>query len=90
MEKYLPLVLLVCCLLTAAACSTAARQGTGRGAPIPGAPEYLRRVTAANGRILYVTGRHAGMADGTLESFRAARFPLPDHVRTIVDRLRPA
>jgi len=46
--------------------------------PIPGAPEYLRRVTAANGRILYVTGRHAGMADGTLESFRAARFPLPD------------
>jgi hypothetical protein len=46
--------------------------------PIPGAPEYLRRVSRAGGRILYVTGRHAGMADGTLESFRAAGLPLPD------------
>ena len=39
MEKVLPLVLMICCLLTAAACSTAAGQGTRRGAPIPGAPE---------------------------------------------------
>ncbi|HWE24683.1 MAG TPA: HAD hydrolase-like protein [Myxococcales bacterium] len=49
--------------------------------PIPGASEYLRRVSAGGGRILYVTGRHAAMADGTLESFRNAAFPLPDRDR---------
>src|SRR5205085_6166163 len=48
---------------------------------IPGASEYLRRVAARHGRVLYVTGRHAGMADGTLQSFRAAGFPLPDRDR---------
>ena len=48
---------------------------------IPGATEYLRRVAARHGRVLYVTGRHAAMADGTLQSFRAAGFPLPDRDR---------
>ena len=46
--------------------------------PIAGAPEYLRRVLERGGEILYVTGRHIGMRDGTLEAFRRARFPLPD------------
>ena len=46
--------------------------------PIAGAREYLQRVKDRRGRILYVTGRHTGMADGTLEAFRAAGFPLPD------------
>jgi hypothetical protein len=46
--------------------------------PVPGAPEFLRRILQRGGRILYVTGRHAGMESGTLHSFRAAEFPLPD------------
>jgi hypothetical protein len=47
-------------------------------APIAGASEYLRLVEGRGGRIVYVTGRHAGMEEGTLEAFRAAGFPLPD------------
>jgi hypothetical protein len=47
-------------------------------APIPGAPDYLRRVAARNGRVLYVTGRHAEMEEGTLAAFRAGGFPVPD------------
>jgi hypothetical protein len=46
--------------------------------PVAGAAEYLRRVAAREGRILYVTGRHAEMEEGTLASFRAGGFPLPD------------
>ncbi len=49
--------------------------------PIAGAAEYLRRVLGAGGEVLYVTGRHAGMGPGTLESFRRAGFPLPDGSR---------
>jgi hypothetical protein len=48
---------------------------------IAGAREYLQRVLGAGGHILYVTGRHAGMEAGTLESFRRAGFPLPDAER---------
>lgn len=44
---------------------------------VPGARDYLARVLAAGGRVLYVTGRHAGMGPGTVESFRRAGFPLP-------------
>jgi hypothetical protein len=46
--------------------------------PIAGAPEYLRKVVAREGRVLYVTGRHARMEEGTLASFRAGGFPLPE------------
>jgi hypothetical protein len=49
--------------------------------PIAGAAEYLRRVLGAGGEVLYITGRHAGMEAGTLESFRRAGFPLPDGSR---------
>jgi hypothetical protein len=49
--------------------------------PVPGAREYLRAVLAAGGEILYITGRHEQMGPGTLESFRAAGFPLPDGSR---------
>jgi len=49
--------------------------------PIPGARDYLHRVLGTGGQIVYVTGRHAGMAEGTLESFRRADFPLPDGKR---------
>jgi hypothetical protein len=49
--------------------------------PIPGAPEYLQRVPGKGGEVLYVTGRHAGMQDGTLHAFRKAGFPLPDGAR---------
>ncbi|MFL5313282.1 MAG: hypothetical protein ACJ79H_22840, partial [Myxococcales bacterium] len=49
--------------------------------PIAGARDYLERVLGAGGQVLYVTGRHAGMEDGTLHSFRRAGFPLPDRAR---------
>lgn len=45
--------------------------------PVAGAREFLERVLARGGEVLYVTGRHEGMASGTLESFRRAGFPLP-------------
>ncbi len=47
-------------------------------APIPGAREFLHRALEAGGQVLYVTGRHEGMAAGTLESFGRAGFPMPD------------
>jgi hypothetical protein len=46
--------------------------------PVPGARDYLRLVQEAGGHILYITGRHQEMGEGTLESFRRAGFPLPD------------
>lgn len=49
--------------------------------PVPGASDFLRRVLGKGGEILYVSGRHQEMAEGTLESFRRAGFPLPDGER---------
>jgi hypothetical protein len=49
--------------------------------PVAGAREYLHAVLSAGGEILYITGRHEEMGPGTLESFRAAGFPLPDGKR---------
>jgi hypothetical protein len=49
--------------------------------PVPGARDYLHAVLAAGGEILYITGRHEQMGPGTLASFRAAGFPLPDESR---------
>jgi hypothetical protein len=49
--------------------------------PIAGAAAYLHRVLDAGGELLYVTGRHAGMRPGTLDSFHRAGFPLPDGLR---------
>jgi hypothetical protein len=46
--------------------------------PVPGARDFLQRALERRGRVLYVTGRHAGMEAGTLDSFRRAGFPLPD------------
>ena len=46
--------------------------------PVPGARDYLRSVLGARGEILYITGRHGEMREGTLESFRRAGFPMPD------------
>ena len=46
--------------------------------PIPGAPQYVRRVLDQGGHVLYLTGRHTEMGPGTLESFRRGGFPLPD------------
>jgi putative acid phosphatase of HAD superfamily subfamily IIIB len=46
--------------------------------PVPGAREFLEQVRRAGGEILYITGRHEEMGEGTLESFRRAGFPLPD------------
>jgi hypothetical protein len=46
--------------------------------PVTGAREFLGRVLDRGGRIVYVTGRHAGMEQWTLAVFRASGFPLPD------------
>jgi hypothetical protein len=46
--------------------------------PVAGASEFLARVKSAGGEILYITGRHQEMGEGTLESVRRAGFPLPD------------
>ncbi len=46
--------------------------------PVAGASDYLSRVLERGGEILYITGRHQEMGDGTVESFRRAGFPLPD------------
>jgi len=37
--------------------------------PIAGAAAYLQRVREAGGEILYITGRHEEMKDGTLAAF---------------------
>jgi len=46
--------------------------------PVPGARDFLARVKHGGGEILYITGRHREMGEGTLESFRRAAFPMPD------------
>jgi len=46
--------------------------------PVAGAREFLQQVAAKGGEILYITGRHQEMGEGTVESFRRAGFPLPD------------
>lgn len=46
--------------------------------PIRGAVEFARDVAATGGTIVYLTGRHSGMEDGTLASFQASGFPMPD------------
>ena len=49
--------------------------------PIAGAADYLWCAQGRGAQILYITGRHAGMGPGTLDSFRRAGFPLPDGTR---------
>ncbi len=49
--------------------------------PIPGAAAFLSAVLGAGAQVAYVTGRPGQMAEGTLASFRAAGFPLPDGAR---------
>ena len=45
--------------------------------PVAGARDFLHEVLRAGGEILYITGRHQQMGEGTIESFRRAGFPLP-------------
>ena len=49
--------------------------------PVDGAREFLEAVLDAGGEILYITGRHAEMGRGTVESFERAGFPLPQGER---------
>lgn len=44
---------------------------------IAGAAPFVRAVAEAGARVAYATGRHEGMRDGTLESFRRNGFPSP-------------
>lgn len=45
--------------------------------PIPGAPDFVRRVVESGAQVAYTTGRHEGMRKGTLEVFGREGFPLP-------------
>jgi len=46
--------------------------------PTPGALEFAKAVREAGGRVLYVTGRHEGMREGTVACFARVGLPLPD------------
>jgi hypothetical protein len=49
--------------------------------PIRGAVDFVREVQAL-GVVVYLTGRHRAMEQGTIDSLRAAGFPLPAGPRT--------
>jgi hypothetical protein len=49
--------------------------------PLAGAADFLRALGEAGSRLAYVTGRPGRMEAGTLHTFRAHRFPLPDGAR---------
>lgn len=44
---------------------------------IVGAPRYLHEVVKTKARVLYVTGRHEGMREGTVQSMVKCRMVLP-------------
>jgi hypothetical protein len=46
--------------------------------PLPGAVEYVRALLETGCRIVYCTGRHTAMGEGTVTSFRSGSLPLPD------------
>jgi len=46
--------------------------------PVPGAPDYVRALVAAGGRVAYVSGRPRSMEEGTRDAFHRYGFPLPD------------
>lgn len=48
---------------------------------IPGANAYVHRVLSEGGSVIYCTGRHLEMRDGTVDCFRREGFPLPDEAR---------
>lgn len=47
----------------------------------PGAREYVARILAAGAQVVYCTGRHVPMREGTLQCFAREGFPLPDDRR---------
>jgi len=44
---------------------------------VRGAPAYLKALAATKVRVIYVTGRHEGMREGTLAAMRREGFPVP-------------
>jgi hypothetical protein len=47
----------------------------------PGAKDFVARVVNAGAQVLYCTGRHTPMREGTLACFAREGFPLPDDKR---------
>lgn len=47
----------------------------------PGAQQYVAQVLDAGAQVLYCTGRHVPMREGTLQCFAREGFPLPDDRR---------
>lgn len=46
--------------------------------PVPGAPDFVRRVVESGAQVAYTTGRPEEMRKGTVEVFAREGFPLPD------------
>ncbi|MFO0581461.1 MAG: hypothetical protein U0229_04235 [Anaeromyxobacter sp.] len=46
-------------------------------APIPGAPAFVAALARARAHVAYVTGRHRGMREGTVDCLARHGFPLP-------------
>jgi beta-phosphoglucomutase-like phosphatase (HAD superfamily) len=45
--------------------------------PLPGAAAFVRDLARAGARVAYVTGRHRGMREGTLDCLARHGFPVP-------------
>src|SRR5262249_7826569 len=45
--------------------------------PVPGAPDFVTHVVHAGGQVVYLTGRHEGMRQGTIDALRGHGFPVP-------------
>jgi phosphoglycolate phosphatase-like HAD superfamily hydrolase len=45
--------------------------------PIPGAPAFVAGLARAGARVAYVTGRHEGMREGTVDCLARHGFPIP-------------
>ncbi len=46
---------------------------------VVGAPRYLHALDYAKSRVIYVTGRHEGMREGTEACLERCRMPMPSH-----------
>lgn len=44
----------------------------------PGAAHYVRKILESGARIVYCTGRHLAMKEGTIQNLQSLGFPIPD------------
>jgi hypothetical protein len=56
---------------------------------ILGAPRYLHALDSVNARVIYVTGRHEGMREGTEACLERCRMPMPSHDGRVALLMKP-